>query len=210
MKTTVLQLTDYSRFVCVFKHWVSINQRKVSTGHLVQNKWNAAERLVRSDPKTEADFNTEICTALSYLFEFILVSKERLWTVWKLLFWSSGGFKDLLARRITNQIMSFELKECNGILIFSVVSSRLEAVRIETRGERREFAKTLMAKGIVVEVTLTRDINVLIFIKLIRLPYFIKYRNISTSIGQLQNQYFFHMIFEFSVFVLFFFSAVLL
>ena len=62
-----------------------------------------------------------------------------------------------------------------------------------------------MAKGIVVEVTLTRDINVLIFIKLIRLPYFIKYRNISTSVGQLQNQYFFHMIFEFSVFVLFFF-----
>ena len=67
--------------MCVFKHLVSINQRKVSTGHLVQNKWNAAERLVRSDPKTEADFNTEICTALSYLFEFILVSKERLWTV---------------------------------------------------------------------------------------------------------------------------------
>lgn len=51
--------------------------------------------------------------------------------------------------------MSFELKERCGILIFSVVSSRLEAVRIETRGERREFAKTLMAKGIVVEVTLT-------------------------------------------------------
>lgn len=67
----------------------------------------------------------------------------------------------LLARRITNQIMSFELKERCGILIFSVVSSRLEAVRIETRGERREFAKTLMAKGIVVEVTLISDINVL-------------------------------------------------
>ena len=100
--------------------------------------------------------------------------------------------------------MSFELKERCGILIFSVVSSRLEAVRIETRGERREFAKTLMAKGIVVEVTLTRDINVLIFIKLIRLPYFIKYRNISTSVGQLQNQYFYHMIFEFSISAFFF------
>ena len=34
---------------------------------------------------------------------------------------------------------------------FSVVSFRLEAVRIETRGERKEFAKTLMAKGIVIQ-----------------------------------------------------------
>lgn len=65
----------------MFKHGVSINQREVSTGHFVQNEWNATERLVRSDPKTEADFNTEICTALSYPFEFIVVSKERIWTV---------------------------------------------------------------------------------------------------------------------------------
>ena len=33
--------------------------------------------------------------------------------------------------------------------IFSFFFLRLEAVRIETRGERKEFARTLMAKGMV-------------------------------------------------------------
>lgn len=34
---------------------------------------------------------------------------------------------------------------CNNSFFFFFF--RLEAVRIETRGERKEFAKTLMAKG---------------------------------------------------------------